>query len=185
MISLTGGLIDATRNFQSAPKCHRKFRCCYMARNVASISPERGSGNDPASAMNEYEGVHWPQIIRAQGCAIDLAQTSVLIVSKGARYELGCGRPKATAEDRSPKAVRSIERQVHGCTCRKSSSHSWSIALALDEMKDHLVRTRVSSSRSTPKMVVAPLSLVATAVAADQSEEHHACRLWQLNLDLA
>ena len=54
MISLTGGLIDATRNFQSAPKCHRKVRCCYMARNVASISPDQGSGNDPEAAMNEY-----------------------------------------------------------------------------------------------------------------------------------
>ena len=55
MISLTGGLIDATRNFQSVPKCHRKFRCSYMARNVASPSPDRGSGIDPEVAMHEYE----------------------------------------------------------------------------------------------------------------------------------
>ena len=77
MISLTGGLIDATGNFQSVPKCHRKFRCCYIARNVALISPERGSGTDPANAMNKYEETfigHGPSEHKDAQTAIDLAQ---------------------------------------------------------------------------------------------------------------
>ena len=90
MISLIEGLIDAARNFQSVPKCHRKFRCCYMARKVASTSPDRRSDTDPGAPMNKYEvafiGQRFSKHKDAQ-IAIDIAQTQVLIVSKGSRYE--------------------------------------------------------------------------------------------------
>ena len=174
MISLTGGLIDATRIFQGVPKCHRKFRCCYMARNVASISPDRGPGNDPAKA---FIG-HRPSEHKDAQTAIDLVQTSVLIVSKGARFEQPLYRG---AEGRRPLLRIDLRKLYDPSTNKSMAAHVGShprilgALLALDEMKAHLVNAR-ESSRSTPRMAVAPLSLAATVVAADQSEEHHGCR---------